>query len=233
MDAQKQEFLTTLVQHPEETATAEYKSGIAFDPTDDFGAKIIKHIIGQANAGGGYIIVGFREETSGRLTPDPGMDSAVSGSYETTRLSQSVDRFLASGQRIELHVHKIKANSIVYPVISIQGFDDSPLFCGRDFKGVDGKPILKEGAIYIRDVAAKTVIIAGPDQFRTLLKVAVERRQSEVLNHIRSLFAEMGLSLPSGVASSPDAITEAKFREWADDQRAVALQEMSRTRKQT
>jgi hypothetical protein len=41
MDAEKPAFLTTLMQYPEETATAEYKSGIAFDPTDDFGAKLI------------------------------------------------------------------------------------------------------------------------------------------------------------------------------------------------
>src|SRR6266404_5303522 len=104
MDAEKLAFLTTLVQYPEETATAEYKSGIAFDSADDFGAKLIKHIIGQANAGGGYVIVGFREETSGKLKPDPGMDAYVSRSYETTRLSQSVDKYLASGQRIELQV---------------------------------------------------------------------------------------------------------------------------------
>ncbi len=212
---------------------AEYKSGIVFDPTDDFGAKLIKHIIGQANAGGGYIIVGFKEETSGKLTADPGMDASVSGSYETTRLSQCVDKYLASGQRIELQVHKIEANSIVYPVISIQGFEESPLFCGRDFKGLDGKLILKEGAIYIRDVAAKTVIIAGPDQFRTLVKVAVGRHQSEVLNQFRSLLAEMGLSLPSGVASSPNEMAEAKFQEWSRDQRTVALREMAKFEKST
>lgn len=50
MNAEKLAFLTTFVQHPEEAATAEYKSGIAFDAAEDFGAKIIKHIIGQANA---------------------------------------------------------------------------------------------------------------------------------------------------------------------------------------
>src|SRR2546422_840230 len=147
MDQERYAFLTTLVQYAEETATAEYKSGIAFDPTNDFGAKLIKHILGQANAGGGYVIIGFKEETAGKLIPDPAMDASVSRSYETTRLSQSVDKYLASGQRIELQVHKIEANSIIYPVISVQSFDDSPLFCGRDFKGQDGKPILKEGAI--------------------------------------------------------------------------------------
>lgn len=233
MDAEKLTFLNTLVEYPEETATAEYKSGIAFNSQDDFGAKVVKHILGQANAGGGYIIIGFKEGKSGKLAPDPAMDEAVSRSYETTRLSQAVDKHLASGQRIKLQVHKIELQSIVFPVISVQGFDDSPLFCGRDFKGSDGKLILKEGAIYIRDVAAKTVIIAGPDQFRTLLRLAVERRQSEVLNHFRSLLAEMGLSLPTGVASPSDATAEARFQEWLEEERAAASRGIAKTRKQT
>jgi hypothetical protein len=228
MDPEKLEFLTTLVLYPEETATAEYKSGIAFDPTSDFGAKLIKHILGQANAGGGYLIIGFKEEAAGKLIPDPGIDASVSRSYETTRLSQSVDKYLASGQRVELQVHKIEAHSATYPVISVQSFDDSPLFCGRDFKGQDGKFILKEGAIYIRDVAAKTVIIAGPDQFRSLLKTAVARRQAEVLAHFRSLLAEMGLSLPSGATSPPSVMQESEFRKWFNEQRDSALREMGK-----
>jgi len=46
MDRERLAFLTTLVLYPEETATAEYKSGIAFDPTNDFGAKLIKRVLG-------------------------------------------------------------------------------------------------------------------------------------------------------------------------------------------
>ena len=230
MDADKLAFLTTLVQYPEETAAAEYKSGIAFNPTSEFGAKLIKHVLGQANAGGGYVIIGFKEEPSGKLIPDPEMNVSVSGSYETTRLSQSVDSYLGSGQRIELQVHKVEANTNVYPVISVQGFGDSPLFCGRDFKGSDGRLILKEGAIYIRDVAARTVIIAGPNQFKKLLQVAVGRQQAEVLNHLRSLLGEMGLSLSSGATSSPNAESETQFQEWSRGERAEALREMAKTR---
>jgi predicted HTH transcriptional regulator len=233
MDGEKHAFLRTLVEYPEETATAEYKSGVAFDTNSDFGGKIIKHILGLSNAGGGYIIVGFGEEKSGKLLADPGMDSSVSGSYETTRLSQCVDKYLASGQRVELQVHKIEANSTVYPIISVQGFGESPFFCGRDFKGQDGKLILKEGAIYIRDLAAKTVIIAGPDQFKALLKVAVARRQAEVLNQFRSLLAEMGMALPSGVPTSQNDLGQERFDDWFRDQRTLAVREMAKTRKQT
>ncbi len=228
MNSETAGFLLALVGYPEETATAEYKSGIMFDPASDFGAKLVKHIVGMANAGGGYVIVGFKEETSGKLMPDPAMNESVSNSYETTRLSQSVDSYLTSGQRVQLHVHKIEADSITYPVISVQSFDDSPLFCGRDFSGRDGKPILKNGAVYIRDVAAKTVAVAGPDQFRALLKAAVARHQSAVLNQFRSLLAEAGLSLRSEPSEPPDVAAEAEFQEWSQAQRTEALDELAK-----
>src|ERR1700722_16893960 len=139
MDAEKLAYLKTLVQFPEETSTAEYKSGVAFEPKNEFGAKLIKHILGQANAGGGYIVLGLREGTSGKLEPDLTTDPTVSKSYETTKLSQCVDKYLADGQRIEPVVHKAEVNAITFPVISIQGFSDIPFFCSRDFNGSDGK----------------------------------------------------------------------------------------------
>jgi hypothetical protein len=36
MDLEKQKFILTLLEYPEETAVAEYKSAIAFDPKSDF-----------------------------------------------------------------------------------------------------------------------------------------------------------------------------------------------------
>jgi predicted HTH transcriptional regulator len=86
MDAEKQKFLITLLEYPEETTLAEYKSALAFDSKTEFGAKLIKHILGMANTGGGYIIIGFQEAKSGKLLQDTNLTDVVSGSYETTRL---------------------------------------------------------------------------------------------------------------------------------------------------
>jgi predicted HTH transcriptional regulator len=148
MDADKFKFLLTLLEYPEESALTEYKSAIRFDSQSDFGAKLIKHILGQANTGGGYIIIGFQEDESHHLRRDSNLIDIISGSYETTRLSQSVDSFLAPGQRIELQVHRIPLEGRTYPVISTEGFKDSPYFCAKSYAGSKSKPILKEGAIY-------------------------------------------------------------------------------------
>jgi hypothetical protein len=81
----------------------------------------------------------------------------------------------------------------VYPVISIQGFKGSPYFCGKELPSPPAKPILREGAIYVRDVAAKTVLVAGPDHWNAILKIATGQRQTEFLEHLRSLLEQLGI----------------------------------------
>jgi hypothetical protein len=196
MNEEKLRYLESLVRHPEETAMAEYKRALPFDPRTDFGAKLIKHIQGHANAGGGYLIIGFLEDAHKKLQHDPKLGEAVAKSYETTTMCQSVGRYLARGQRIELQVHKVTHEGQVYPIISVIGFRDNPYFCAKDFTGQDGKLILKEGDIYIRDVAAKTVRVAGPEHWRTLLKVALQQKQEGTLSQMRALLEGIGLTLP-------------------------------------
>jgi len=154
------------------------------------------------------------------LTADVALDQGIARSYETTRLCQSVDSFLSAGQRIELQVHKVELNGKVYPIISIQGFKEGPLFCGRDFTGKDGKLILKEGAVYIRDSAARTVVMAGPQQFTALLKLAVERRQAEIVQQVRVL-----VGVP--IAAPEDASRGRKAAdEWVKKESITAIAEM-------
>jgi hypothetical protein len=189
---------------------------MAFDSRSEFGAKLIKHILGHANTGGGYIVIGFQADKNGKLSPDPALTEDVSRSYETTRLSQSVDSFLSPGQRIELQVHKVLLDKLTHPVISVQGFNGSPYFCGKEFLSTTTKPILREGAIYVRDVAAKTVVIAGPAHWNLILKTAVSQRQTEFLEHLRSLLGQLGISIPGGMPKPHPAV--AKNQEWFESE---------------
>ena len=81
MDEEKLKFITSLLQYPEETALTEYKSGVVFDPKSEFGAKLIKHVLGLANTGGGYIVVGFQEDKNGKLLPDSSLTDDVSNPH--------------------------------------------------------------------------------------------------------------------------------------------------------
>src|SRR6266853_5156901 len=203
MDAEKSKFLTDLVEYPEETTLTEYKSALPFDSKTDFGIKLVKHILGLANAGGGYIVIGFQEDSNRKLVPDPNMIDLVGRSYETTSLSQSVDSYLSPGQRIELQVHKVEHKGKTFPVISIQGFNDSPYFCGKECLGSNSKPLLREGAIYVRDPAVKTVVIAGPEHWNVILRRAVTQKQTEMVDQLRSLLEQLGLSALTPKSAEP------------------------------
>ena len=99
----------------------------------------------MANVGGGYIVIGFREEKNGQLVLDTSLTDAVSGSYETTKWRQSVGSFLAGGRRIQLQVHKIQHADRTYRIISIEAFTDFRFFCGKDYLDSNSKPVLREG----------------------------------------------------------------------------------------
>ena len=88
---QEQEFLRQLVKYPKETAQAEYKRAVLFKERDDFSAKLVRHILGHANAGGGYLIIGFDEDNKNRLIPEQ-VTYDICASYEVT-----TDRSLRGG----------------------------------------------------------------------------------------------------------------------------------------
>lgn len=51
------------LDYPVEAKDTDYKSAVKFDEQTDFAAKLVKHILGFANSGGGYIIIGFKEKS--------------------------------------------------------------------------------------------------------------------------------------------------------------------------
>lgn len=224
MESEKLKLLLSWVEYPEETALTEYKAAIKFDPRSEFGAKLVKHILGQANAGGGYIVIGFVEEASGKLHSDPKLSTEISRSYETTRLCQSVDKYLR-GQRIELQVHKVSHRGRDYPIISVQGFRETPFFCAKDGLSADKKHILKEGAVYVRDRAAKTVVVAGPEHWNILLKIAIKQRQEEILSQLQSILGQLGTTLPMG-RPPKDSTARGEIEGWFQRERQEANRRM-------
>ena len=84
-----------------------------------------------------------------------------------------------------------------------------PTFAAKGYVGSNSKPILQEGAIYIRDLAAKTVVVGGPDHWNAILKRGVAQKQTELVEHVRSLLAQLGLAIPSG---NQDSVADEDFK---------------------
>ena len=175
----RKNFYQDLLEQPGEYRKVDYKAAIALDANADFDAKFVKHILGMANAGGGLIVIGYKEVSpksysrstrpqARLLRPDPKMSEEVAGSYDPTRLAQKVQHFLLEGQRVALGVKQVKyqgkrfrsAKGKVFPIIEVSPCGVVPLVCRHDYKSRDGKKILRSGAIYLRVGGAQTICVA-------------------------------------------------------------------------
>ena len=123
----------TFLKFPNEESFVDYKAAQAFVQGDDFSLKLIKHILGMANSGGGYIVIGYKENDHGQPEAET-IDPQITASYDTSKLAECVEKYTAGTDRINLIVHKDKnrANGLTYPVIEVKGFEKRPFFCKSD-----------------------------------------------------------------------------------------------------
>jgi len=141
--------------HPGETPDVDYKSAASFRSNDDFALDLVHHILGMANAGGGHIVIGFKEDTSGNPRPDPAMDDAMAGSYDPSPLAAYIESHILGTDKISVRVHKESHGGKIYPLIEVEGFGQRPLFCRSTKKNSRGQEVLKNGALYVRIASAR------------------------------------------------------------------------------
>ncbi len=85
------DFRKSLLTSPGERQDVEYKSAIPFDDNTAFGLRLVKHILGMANVGGGWIVIGYED---GPLQVDHNHSQKIATTYDTTRLSAAVDKYI-------------------------------------------------------------------------------------------------------------------------------------------
>ena len=207
-------FLTS----PGESQEAEYKAAIAFDATSNFGLALVKHALGMANAGGGVIIIGYKDSP---LSPDPKHTDEIAETYDTTRLANAVNKRLGDGQEIRLSVHTLMHPDTkkIHPVIQVQGFDKLPLICKSDVTSSTGKGerILRQGAIYIRRRNGSTSEVQTPQDIEILIERRAAQRSDEFLAQSVDLYRRMS----AGISES-DMDIKAVFGKWVKEARESA-----------
>ncbi len=187
-------FRQRLLTHPGERQDVDYKSSVPFGTDDSFSLKLIKHIQGMANTGGGWIIIGFIELEDRGLLPDLVHTNDVCASYDPTPLSQRVDSFVARGQRVTITIHlEVHPDSgLQFPIIQVLGFERLPCICRSDKVSSDtGEQILRQGSVYLRRPGAETVSVSTPQDWEDLINRCVRLRRDDFLNEFRELFERM------------------------------------------
>lgn len=194
-------YLGDKVDYPTEAKDIDFKSAVKFDKNTDFAAKLVKHILGFANAGGGYIIIGFREKPDKDLELDPALTEEIVASYEVTKLCQYVEKYLAEQDRIKVVVHKIPSSQgMVHPIISVGRFAEYPFVCRRNYTSQStGETILESGRVYIRTEGARTLAVEAPSEWHQLIRECIKAakeaeakrpREEEEEDQWKTLFSE-------------------------------------------
>lgn len=197
-------YLLTLLETPVESDKTEYKSAIAFEEGDDFSIKLVKHILGFANSGGGHLIVGFSEGKADKvLRIDENLNDNIVSSYEVTRVCQYVDSILGLQDRIELVITKVPYKDKIFPCIYVSPFKKRPYFCKRTINLSNKKCALEEDTIYIRVPGARTVKVAGAGDWEKLIIQCIEAEYGTFLSRAKDVLLNL-LSPEHKVAKEKD-----------------------------
>lgn len=203
-------FRQRLLTNPGERQDVDYKSSVAFGNDDSFSLKLIRHIQGMANAGGGWLVIGFVQTTDQNWLSDPAHTNSVCSSYDPTPLSQMVDSSLTRGQRIRLSIYfETNPNTgLQHPIIRIFGFERVPCICRSDKIASDtGEYILRQGTVYIRRPGAETAPVSTPQDWEDLITNCIRLRRDEFLSEFRELFERM-ISTSQPSPSVTDELSE-------------------------
>ena len=185
-------YIISLLENPVESDKTEYKRAIQFQENTDFSIKLVKHILGFANSGGGHIVIGFAEGNQDKvLQIDGALNNSIIKSYEVTRLCQYVNSILGTQDRIDINIIKAKYGDKTFPVIYIAPFVRRPFFCKRDVMLTNGEKALEEGTIYIRVAGAQTVKVAGAGDWDKLISQCVEAEYETFLTRAKNVLLNL------------------------------------------
>ena len=208
------DFRKSLLTSPGERQHVEYRSAIPFDDDTAFGLRLIKHILGMANVGGGWLVIGFEDDT---LQTDSNHSQEIAATYDTTRLSAAIDKSVQGDQRIRLSVFmEIHPKThLPHPIIQVQGFAKTPFICRSTKSASDtNQQILQMGKVYIRRPGAATSEIQTPSEWEDLLRRCVSQRRDEFLSEFVDLFRRMNAGASAPVEDTKETLDRWMFRQW-------------------
>lgn len=110
------------LRFPGETPEVDYKAAMSFRD-DDFALGLVRHILGMANAGGGSIVIGYKEDPSGKPSPDPAMTNEIAKTYDASKIAQVVERYVRGTTKLSIRIHKEHFEERTFPVIEVDGFE--------------------------------------------------------------------------------------------------------------
>lgn len=177
------DFLQNLISRPTESLSIELKGWI--DPNTPEGVdKIVKAAIAMRNHGGGYVLIGFHNDTG-----EPYIDSVPSNVrrlFHQDKIQRMISKY--SSELFEVKVHFPIRDEIEFPVIEVEPGVKTPVATKRSLKNNEGKLLFQENRVFIRSLESNntpSTTEATWKDWTHIVEVCFDNREADIGRFIR------------------------------------------------
>lgn len=194
--------LATLVENPRESIEIEIKDWLDISQREHQ-ADLVKAILALANHGGGYILIGFREQ--GGTYQATTTTQQIIDLYNQDRINGIVDRYADPSFHVECSL--VPGLGGIHPVISVPGGHCVPIRCTRD--GANGRHI-RQNAYYIRRPGPASEEPQNAQEWSELIRRCTLNDREKLLGQLASLLT------PGQVRSTEGENYQGAHQEWLE-----------------
>ncbi len=187
--------LEELVAEPREALDIEVKEWLNF-ADNDHKALLAKGIIALANHGGGYVLVGFAEQSDGSFLPATDRPATLD-TWSQDAIQSIVAKYLDPLVQCRVMHLSRPGSSDRYPIIIVPGGHRVPIRARAS--SPDGKRLTAH-RIYIRRAGPSSEEPRTAEEWDRLLERCLQNRKAELLDAMRSIMAGV---LPQAATSTP------------------------------
>lgn len=190
-----------LVERPSESLSVELKRWI--DPASPEGiSKIVRTVLALRNHGGGYLIIGFDNET---LQPDvENVPADIRSVFHIDKIQGLVSRF--SSEPFEVAVEFPERGGQIYPVIVVPPGVKTPVASKSDLR-LDDARLISTDDVYVRSLRANntpSTTKASWKDWPTIVEVCFDNREADIgrfmRRHLSGLKPEMVREFAAAIA---------------------------------
>lgn len=176
-----------LVARLAESLNVEVKNWI--DPDDPAGmAKIVRAALALRNRNGGYLVIGFDDET---LQPDiVNRPADVRSTFHLDKIQGIISRY--ASEMFEVAVAFGERDGQDYPVIVVSEGIRTPVAAKADLFDASKRRLVAHGDVYFRTLAANgtpSTAPARPGDWRDIVEICFDNREADVGRFLRRQLA--------------------------------------------
>jgi hypothetical protein len=188
------EELAELLRTPREDLDIELKRWM--EPTDkEVQGKFAKELLALRNHGGGFLVVGFKDENP--PVPDPNRPADLNG-YDSDYFNNIIKRYAEPSFHCVSYVVKHPETGLEYPVVVVPGGATAPVRCKSD--SPDGGKSAKLDTYYIRRPGPESSPPQSGAEWDTLLQRCLLARKDELLSTFAAMLGASSGSFAAGLA---------------------------------